>query len=141
MDSELVTPPGADIKAEKGEIEALMDRITAENFRPRGHYVLLRRLGKVGSSKFGALHMPTGANHYDVCEVIHAGRGTALGDYKDAVDLPAGTLCVIRTEENHTVRGGPRIQHTLTFTIGGEKVELVSEADIYATIDKPQETE
>lgn len=135
MDSELIT---TDIKE---QVAGWMDRLTPQNFHPRNHYVLLRRLGKAGSNKFGALHMPSGANHYDVAEVVEAGRGTALGDYTDASDLPPGTLVIIRTEENHTLQQGPRIMHTLTFTIGGEKVELVSEADIYATLDKPQETQ
>jgi len=125
-------------------------------FKPRGSMVLVRRL-KVSKEDTGGIIIPGGEyGNYAFAVVLALGPGNATVSHVGLVhnlhgkpadtrymgetaDLTVGDLVVLKVGQNaNPLRDIPRVDLSLPFTVGDEKVELVGEGMIVAIITKSE---
>ena len=126
-------------------------------FQPRGSHVLVRRLVMSKADTGGIIVPGNEYGNYAFAEVLALGPGNACvshsgvfedgGDGEDTrfmgdtADLKIGDTVIMTTGQSaNPLKGQKRVDYTLPFTVGGEKVELIGEGMIMAIITKTEET-
>lgn len=119
--------------------EAVLAKVGREfrRLKPRNHLVTIKRLR--GEAKTGAgVIMPEGYGSFDLAEVVDVGAGSAAmvdsSRCGDTDDLRPGMIVIVKTAHKVQSANGQsgKAEHTLPFTVNGEKVELVQQQDIMA---------